>query len=240
MLASSSTTTAVSSDSLTPAIVPPIHEESVSISGSAASDRVARPYDRWVATHYEVLGVEPGSGAGEIRKAYLAAARRYHPDFHADADAATRAANARRMQELNQAWEVLGDPAARSTYDRSLLVGDDPGVARRAAREQAGAEPEVPAGKGWTPRAGDDGWMSDFDAWADEHDELAPDVPRSDRHRAVTLLPVGLFLLAVVVGFVGLAVQLNELVALAAVCVILAAGLFILLPMYEMSRGRRR
>ena len=190
--------------------------------------------------HYEVLGVAPASDAGEIRKAYLAAARRYHPDFHADADAATRNGNARRMQELNQAWEVLGDASARAAYDRTLLTGTDPGVARRAARDQAAARPDIPAGKGWTPRAGDDGWMTDFEAWADEHDDLAPDVPRSGRRKAVTLLPVLLFAAAVVCAFVGLAVQLNELVALAAVCVILAGGLFIMLPMYEMSRGRRR
>lgn len=185
-----------------------------------------------------MLGIKPGSDAGDVRKAYLAAARRYHPDFHADADAATRAGNARRMQDLNQAWEVLGDPAARAAYDRSLAVADDPGVARRAARERPG--PDVPAGKGWTPRADDTGWMDDFDAWADEHDELAPDVPRSPRRKAVTLLPIGLFAVAVVCAFVGLAVQLNELVALSFVCVILAGGLFIMLPMYEMSRGRRR
>jgi hypothetical protein len=189
--------------------------------------------------HYEVLGVAPESESGEIRKAYLAAARRYHPDFHVDADAPTRDGNARRMQALNRAWEVLGDPAARADYDRSLLAGTDPGFARRAARDQQ-AEPEMPAGKGWTPRAGDDGWMSDFDAWADEHDDLAPDLPRSNRRNVVTLLPVGLFAVAVVCTFVGLAVKLNELVALGAVCVILAAGLFVMLPMFEMARGRRR
>lgn len=192
-----------------------------------------------LVNHYEVIGVDPDSDAGEIRKAYLAAARRYHPDFHADADAATRAGNARRMQELNQAWEVLGDVPARAAYDRSLAIGEDPGVARRAAREQR-PRPGVPEGKGWTPRADDTGWMSDFDAWADEHDELAPDVPHSQRRRAARLLPIGLFAAAVVCAFVGLAVQLNELVALGFICVIFAGGLFIMLPMYEMSRGRRR
>ncbi len=189
--------------------------------------------------HYEVLGVDPACDASDVRRAYLAAARRYHPDFHADADDVTRSRNARRMQELNQAWEVLGDRSARAAYDRSLATAADPGVARRAAREP-GSGPEVPAGKGWTPRADDTGWMSDFDAWADEHDELPPDVPRSPRRKAVTLLPIGLFAAALVCGFVGLVVQLDELVALAAVCVILAGGLFVMLPMYEMSRGRRR
>jgi hypothetical protein len=195
----------------------------------------AAPYDRCPVNHYEVLGVEPESEAGEIRRAYLAAARRYHPDFHADADDRTRAVNARRMQELNEAWEVLGQPEARSRYDRMLHTSTDPGVRRRAARE-----PDVPAGKGWTPRPGDDGWMSDFDAWADEHDELPPDEPRSAGRTALTMLPVGLFVLAVPCVFVGLAVKLNELVALGFICVIIAAGLFIMLPMYEMSRGRRR
>lgn len=190
--------------------------------------------------HYEVLGVAPGSDSGEIRKAYLAAARRYHPDFHVDADAVTRTGNARRMQELNQAWEVLGDAQARAAYDRTLLTGDDPGVARRAARDQAAARPDIPAGKGWTPRAGDDGWMTDFDAWADEHDDLAPDVPRSGKRKAVTMAPIALFAAAVVCVFLGLVVQLEELVAVGAVCVIFAGGLFIMLPMYEMSRGRRR
>jgi len=187
-----------------------------------------------------VLGVEPDTDSGQIRRAYLGAARRYHPDFHVDADEATRVGHARRMQELNQAWEVLGDPAARASYDRSLLVGSDPGVARRAAREQAATAPEMPDGKGWTPRADDDGWMTDFDAWADEHDELAPDLPRSDRRKALTLLPIGLFAVAVLSVFLGVVVKLDELIALGLVCVILAIGLFIMLPMYEMSRGRRR
>jgi hypothetical protein len=185
--------------------------------------------------HYEALGVPQGSEAGEIRRAYLAAARRFHPDFHAGADEATRRANASKMQELNQAWEVLGDPASRIAYDRALLSASDPGVARRAARE-----PEVPEGKGWTPRASDDGWMTDFDAWADERDELAPDVPRSTGRHLATMAPVGLFATGILVGFVGLALDARPLVAVAVICVLLSAGLFVLLPMFEMVRGRRR
>lgn len=184
---------------------------------------------------YDVLGVSPDSDTAAIKRAYLDAARRHHPDFHAGADDATRVASARRMQELNQAWEVLGDPAARTTYDRERLTSADPGVARRAARE-----PVVPEGKGWTPRLGDDGWMTDFEGWAEDDDVLPPDEPRSARRNALAVLPVGLVALAVIIGFVGLAVGLKELVALGAVCLILAAGLFLLLPMFEMSRSRQR
>lgn len=185
--------------------------------------------------HYEVLGVAPQADTAAIKRAYLDAARRHHPDFHAGADERTRVANARRMQELNEAWAVLGDLGARSAYDRHLLASADPGVSRRVARE-----PDLPEGKGWTPRSGDDGWMTDFDAWADERDELAPDEPRSATRNLLTVAPVGLLGLAVVSMFVGLAVRLQVLVALGAICLILGAGLFLLLPMFEMSRGRRR
>lgn len=185
--------------------------------------------------HYELLGLEPGCDAAQIRRAYLDAARRHHPDFHVDADEVTRATNARQMQVLNEAWAVLGDPAARASYDRSLLPGSDPGVARRAARE-----PAMPEGKGWTPRAGDDGWMTDFEAWANERDDLAPDAPRSTRRNLATVAPLLLVLAGFVVGFLGLLVDVPALVAGAFICAILAAGLFVLLPMFEMSRSRGR
>lgn len=188
--------------------------------------------------HYEVLGVEPTSDAPAIKRAYLDAARRFHPDYHADADEGTRTEIARRMQAVNEAWQVLREPSTRAAYDRSLAVSTDPGVARRAAREPGG--PAVPAGKGWTPRAGDDAWMDDFDAWASERDELAPDEPRSTRRRVVTVLPVAMFVAAIVVVFVGVALGARPLLALAAILVILSGGLFVLLPMFEMARSNRR
>ncbi|MCB0972543.1 MAG: DnaJ domain-containing protein [Acidimicrobiales bacterium] len=188
--------------------------------------------------HYEVLGVEPGSEGSVIKRAYLDAARRYHPDYHADADEAARREVADRMQAVNEAWQVLGDPASRAAYDRAMALSTDPGVARRAAREPGG--PAVPAGKGWTPRAGDDGWMEDFDAWASERDEPPPDVPRSASRGVVTVLPVGLFVAAIVSVFVGVAVGARALLALGVALVIVSAGLFVLLPMFEMARSNRR
>jgi hypothetical protein len=46
----------------------------------------------------------------EIRRAYVARARRYHPDQQGDPA---------RMQAVNEAWRVLGDGRLRSEYDRS-------------------------------------------------------------------------------------------------------------------------
>jgi curved DNA-binding protein CbpA len=60
---------------------------------------------------YEVLGVRPTSTDAEIRRAYVALARRFHPDLHGGADD--------RMREVNEAWAVLGDVRKRADFDRS-------------------------------------------------------------------------------------------------------------------------
>lgn len=185
--------------------------------------------------HYDVIGIAPGEETSTIRRAYLAAARRHHPDFHVDADAATRTSNAQRMQRLNEAWAILGDPDARAAYDARLARSEDPGAARRLARE-----PMPPPGKGWTPRAGDDGWMTDFDSWAAEHDDLASERPRTARHSVMTLLPVSCFAAAVACIALGGILTSRLLLAMGVVALALSVGLFVLLPVIEMTRGTRR
>ena len=63
-------------------------------------------------THYEVLGVGPAAAEATLPEAYLALARRHHPD-RAGGDAS-------RMQAINEAWATLGDPARRARYDRAI------------------------------------------------------------------------------------------------------------------------
>jgi curved DNA-binding protein CbpA len=190
--------------------------------------------------HYELLQVPFDSEPAVIRKAYLDAARAAHPDFHTGDDPATQAASARRMQELNEAWKVLGDPQARADYDRVLRRGSDAGTDSRAARRAAAAGTAMPAGKGWTPRAGDDRWMHDYAGWASERDDLAPEPERTTADRLATIGPLILVVVGLVIGFVGLALEARALVAAMFVCFVVAGGLFFLLPMVQMSRGRRR
>jgi hypothetical protein len=71
-------------------------------------------------THYEVLGVTRAASAGELRKAYLERARLLHPDRHIDAGPRARDEAERAMQELTEAWRVLGDAGRRRRYDRDL------------------------------------------------------------------------------------------------------------------------
>ena len=64
--------------------------------------------------YYDVLGVSPGAGADEIKRAYRQLARRYHPDISGD-DRGTA------FLEVARAYEVLRDPQRRRSYDAGLL-----------------------------------------------------------------------------------------------------------------------
>ena len=63
--------------------------------------------------YYKVLGVSKQATEKEIKQAYRKLARKYHPDVNpGDKDAEER------FKEINEAHEVLTDPAKRKKYDR--------------------------------------------------------------------------------------------------------------------------
>jgi DnaJ-class molecular chaperone len=62
--------------------------------------------------YYATLGVTKASSEKEIKQAFRKLARKYHPDVNpGDKQSETR------FKELNEAYEVLGDPAKRKKYD---------------------------------------------------------------------------------------------------------------------------
>jgi DnaJ-domain-containing protein 1 len=71
-------------------------------------------------THYEVLGVPRTAGEDAVRRAYIDQARLLHPDRYIDAGPEQRRTAQRSMQEVNEAWRVLGDPGRRRRYDAEL------------------------------------------------------------------------------------------------------------------------
>lgn len=62
--------------------------------------------------YYKALGVEKRATQEEIQRAYRKLARTYHPDINNAGDAEDR------FKQINEAYEVLGDPEKRARYDQ--------------------------------------------------------------------------------------------------------------------------
>jgi curved DNA-binding protein len=63
--------------------------------------------------YYAILGVSRDAPAEDIKKAFRKLARTHHPDVAKDKKAAEE-----KFKEINEAYEVLGDPEKRRKYDR--------------------------------------------------------------------------------------------------------------------------
>ena len=63
--------------------------------------------------YYAILGVHPTAEIAVIEAAYKALAKRYHPDVSQDNPEEAH----RRMQEINEAYEVLSNTTKRKEYD---------------------------------------------------------------------------------------------------------------------------
>jgi curved DNA-binding protein len=63
--------------------------------------------------YYAILGVPRDASAEDIKKAFRKLARQYHPDKARD-----KKAGEEKFKEINEAYEVLGDPQNRKKYDQ--------------------------------------------------------------------------------------------------------------------------
>jgi len=73
-------------------------------------------------SHYETLGVDRRASPERVRTAYRRLAQKFHPDKHAGKRSAATV-----MAAINQAYEVLSDPAQRVGYDGWLALEEAQG-----------------------------------------------------------------------------------------------------------------
>ncbi|MEL6129953.1 MAG: DnaJ domain-containing protein [Cyanobacteria bacterium J06628_4] len=75
------------------------------------------------SNHYQVLELSESATQSDIKQAYRRLAKQHHPDSRGDAPG-----DHEQIAQINAAYEVLGDPAARKRYDsrrvRSQNVSD--------------------------------------------------------------------------------------------------------------------
>lgn len=71
--------------------------------------------------YYEVLGLQKGATDEEIKKAYRACVKKYHPDLHPDDKECEE-----KMKEVNEAYECLSDADKKAKYDQFGFAGVDP------------------------------------------------------------------------------------------------------------------
>lgn len=166
-----------------------------------------------------MLGVDRDASEAEIRRAYLARARQFHPDVSRDDPQA-----AERMRRVNQAWELLSDPAFRAPSP----------VQSASARSRAPA----PAGPGPASDLDDaDFDDSDLRARFSEADDRAitgGGLPDWLRLTPPLTLVAGLFLV-VVGGLTGLL----PLVAVGLGALAVALVMFVVAPLVALARCKQ-
>jgi curved DNA-binding protein CbpA len=73
---------------------------------------------------YRVLGTSPEANDSQLKSAFHKLAKAFHPDLHAGDKQAEE-----RFKEINQAYQVLRNPGARTAYD--VFLADKRSAARR-------------------------------------------------------------------------------------------------------------
>jgi hypothetical protein len=87
-------------------------------------------------TYYEALGIPEDAPLSEIKAAHRKLVRKWHPDVNPDAKKVAE----EHFKEIQEAYEVLGDPQRRQRYDAGLLTNRQRRFSR-ASRPGAGATP---------------------------------------------------------------------------------------------------
>jgi curved DNA-binding protein CbpA len=96
--------------------------------------------------YYQLLEIEPGASADEVKRSFRAQIARYHPDKVQHLGKEFQSMAADRATELTEAYRILSDPGRRAEYDRTIAVtGGAPPVSTEPVTTRHQAEPAAPA-----------------------------------------------------------------------------------------------
>lgn len=123
--------------------------------------------------YYQILGVSRGAGEEEVRRAFRKLARVYHPDKNANDRGAED-----RFKEINEAYEVLGDPAKRRRYDEFNSAWQSNPDADEAWKNFSESTPG-----GSTPRGASEHFTFDGAGFSEFFDQLFKDRGQSEPRR---------------------------------------------------------
>ena len=129
------------------------------------------------ATYYDILSIPTDADQAAIRKAYLKASLRYHPDKNPGCEEEAKA----KFVEIGQAYVVLGDAAKRAAYDRELSAGK---YSFRKQQQQTGFEAANGVGTSRRQRTKEDA-TDDFDFFMSQFDDTVAGMSESELNMAV-------------------------------------------------------
>ncbi len=179
---------------------------------------------------YAVLGVAHDATGEEIRTAYLALARRTHPDVRAGNSAATD-----QMQRVNLAYQTLIDSQARAALDAQIARRSHPVAAPKATNPTPPSQPtedsttttaDEPDARIWD--------LADQDFSGDDRAITTGELPTWMRLGAPAAFVLGIFEM-----IFGLMIGAFGLVQLGLATLVLSGLGFLLAPFVVLVRSRR-
>lgn len=134
------------------------------------------------------------------------------------------------MRSLNAAWSVLGDPAARAEYDRTL------GAARSGPEVfGAPAAPDGPSRRFVPYQDSDDAEDEAFERWRHGPDEQDPETTPP---RLVVALPPVLAVVGVALVLLSVPLGIRAVLAAGMVCLALSLLMFVGAPIFAMIQSQ--
>jgi DnaJ-class molecular chaperone len=100
--------------------------------------------------YFQLLHLERGATASEVKEAYYQSSRAFHPDANRHLEPKHQVAVAKIAKRVTEAYSVLRDPRRHQAYLRHLESGD--GVRMQLAEAQAEASRVSAEDQGRTPQ----------------------------------------------------------------------------------------